>query len=95
MVVVPLFVVNLFCAWFQCELKTTPPFIVTTNNNNKELLRAFTKFSGVGGGVTGRGGRKLDLNNVQGPIAYTNLGPVEGYEGRSANGKAIFSFTGI
>ena len=81
------FFLSLFCSWFECEMGPEPPYLYASANNEKKLLSALTGFSE----------QELDGTNnaIRGPMAYTTLGPVEGYITHTTEGRKIYTFTGI
>lgn len=80
---VPFYLLNLVCSWYQCEFGAMPPFVYTSKKNS-EMFRNT---------ITGRSG--FDESDTGDPIAYTTLGPVQGYAVNISNDREIYSFTGI
>ncbi|CAL8134354.1 unnamed protein product [Orchesella dallaii] len=78
---------QLFCAWFQCEFGLLPPFIYT-NPDNQRLLPSnpFT--------AQFRQGKALSLQDGN-PLVHTNLGPIRGFKMNVSESRQIFAFTGV
>ncbi|ODM97429.1 Venom carboxylesterase-6 [Orchesella cincta] len=79
------FLLQLACAWFECELGFMAPYFFTRSDNSRLLVQ----------NLLGNRQTRTEIQNRQDPLVRTKLGLIEGRRMKLSDTREIYSFTGV